>query len=1526
MELFVFSQDEQLLTIISEDTGLVEALYRIEVNSIPTEPFSFTVESDQKVAEHVKEENKVMFKDHEGDWRLMNIKEVDDSNDIDGPVTIATCEPAFLAELNEHIVVDRQFVNQTADVVLAAAVEGTRWQTSVEVELGRATVSFYYISSMEAIWETIETWGGEFKDIVNFDETTNKITGCYVKILQRLGAENGQRFEIDHNTTEIGRTVLSYPKTALYGQGASLKTENDDSTRYIDFGDVEWRADRGDPVDKPLGQKWVGDPDALDKYGILEEGKKRHRDGTYSNQDYEEPSELLYATWESLQKAKKPEVNYRLSVELFNEKVNLGDTCQAIDRKFARPIEIQARVIAMEYDLMDIEGTMVVEMGQFLDLGDNRLDNLEREVEEIKSRPPSARIDENSFPDRKPSTPVDLESYGGFEVIQLYWQYADEMFIKYYEVYGSRTEDFVPDIQHLLWRGDVSAFAHTVATDEVWYYRVRAVNYHGRSSDWSVQVRAATQRIMDEDILWGPEIAERMRELHRISDIIGENGIDFDQISQEAKDLIHQQVRIYTDEEIQSAWDGIMGELDIRTDLLDDRVTDLNQRAADLISRADETEDILREYSVRIDETERGLEFKADSTEINRINGEIRGHETWLEILDEGLQSKVSETFVRDAIDGIEISSRNLASINAVKKWSAGSMTRDGYKYTLANANGSTNAGLYIDRTQFKNSTEYVVSFKVKKVSGTVYTIAGHRNAQSSIEKVYKDGVLLDTPNGWNSGDINYNNSADEHEYVIYFTTSINAVENNNHPFYLQPNRPSYSESFVVEVWDLQLEEGNKKTGWQPAPEDILSVQEHHSTLIEQNSREVRIQAESIIDIEGDITSAQARINVMSEEINERVTKTIYDQETGNIRQSLADVRNFAEGIEQTVSTIEIGSVNLLTNSDFSKGLTEWNFQNGVSAGNIVTQENGNLIIEKSSNSNPSFLKIGIGGGIDNNRNLVAQVKARTVSGIGTMRTRFGTGVNSSSETFGSNFETKYFKVTKNGNNNFVFELTSTGRLEVEHVQLEFGTIPSDYRVSQDELNKRMSTTESSITQLADELEVKVDVDGIVSEINLKKEGIRISGNLIHLDGLTLIDDAIIQNAHIANGAITRAKLGTAIIGTAQIENAAITNAKIASVNADKINAANLAAISANLGTVTAGRLNSSNNNMDLNLNTGSLTMQNANFKLGNGADIEFTHFGNRIYYSGNLRGTAGLGVGRSINDTLPFAFLGTASTNDAVNPRDQDNFSGFIANRMQRYHEDGIGNSVVGHRFDVRNSATAFEWGFMFDIRGNRKVLRGINSGTYNYDLGATGQHFQRLYVNSIYSTESIVLRSAVSGYSSRGFTAELTYTNGLMHFRGTHSAENHALGRPSWRFQQLYLSNSPNVSSDERLKENISDNPLGLDFINRVETKTFNFKQASNDLGYKPIQLGVIAQQLLPALESYGIEHTKHSILTLDEDGYFGVKYEQFTIPLIKSVQEIDVKLNEEINWQHIEYQALKNKVTQLEDRVKELEELVA
>lgn len=39
-ELYIFSQHETPLTVISESTGLIETHYRIEVNSVPDEPFT----------------------------------------------------------------------------------------------------------------------------------------------------------------------------------------------------------------------------------------------------------------------------------------------------------------------------------------------------------------------------------------------------------------------------------------------------------------------------------------------------------------------------------------------------------------------------------------------------------------------------------------------------------------------------------------------------------------------------------------------------------------------------------------------------------------------------------------------------------------------------------------------------------------------------------------------------------------------------------------------------------------------------------------------------------------------------------------------------------------------------------------------------------------------------------------------------------------------------------------------------------------------------------------------------------------------------------------------------------------------------------------------------------------------------------------------------------------------------------------------------------------------------------------------
>ncbi len=574
-EIYIFDRDDNLLSPITQSTGLISTWFKDHLNRVADEPFVFTVQADTEESRFVKAENQVAFRDKDGDYRLFVIKEIDDDDGPDGPQTIATCFPAFMVELKKRFIVDRRFVEQVAQKALDATLEGTRWKGIVSVDLGTATTNFYHMLSVDAIWKILEVWGGDFKDIVRFNG--NKIVSREIHIVQRLGTDNGHRFEIDHNVEEIARTVISNPVTALYGYGASLEIEDENGeatggfTRFISFADVEWKVSNGDPVDKPKGQPWVGDPEALQRYGLLHEGRRLHLEDEFSNQEYEDPAELLQATWEHLQKVKDPEINYRLSVWLLerlpgyeHEKVSLGDTSRAIDRRFSRPIEIQARIIGLEYDIMDIERTAIAEMGQFLSVHDYD-DRLDRAIETIRDiqgdLKTDKKVNEGSFPDIKPSVPANVQVDGAFQSIQLYWEFNAELYVKNYEVYGSQVKGFVPDAQHLLHRGTLNGFNHVVETDQVWYYRIRAVNYQGRASDYTAEYSGSTVRVMSEDILFGPELAAELRELSKVADILAPGSIDLEKMKQEALDKINESSREYSQEEIQKVADEINQEL-----------------------------------------------------------------------------------------------------------------------------------------------------------------------------------------------------------------------------------------------------------------------------------------------------------------------------------------------------------------------------------------------------------------------------------------------------------------------------------------------------------------------------------------------------------------------------------------------------------------------------------------------------------------------------------------------------------------------------------------------------------------------------------------------------------------------------------------------------------------------------------------------------------------------------------------------------------------------------------------------------
>ncbi len=93
--------------------------------------------------------------------------------------------------------------------------------------------------------------------------------------------------------------------------------------------------------------------------------------------------------------------------------------------------------------------------------------------------------------------------------------------------------------------------------------------------------------------------------------------------------------------------------------------------------------------------------------------------------------------------------------------------------------------------------------------------------------------------------------------------------------------------------------------------------------------------------------------------------------------------------------------------------------------------------------------------------------------------------------------------------------------------------------------------------------------------------------------------------------------------------------------------------------------------------------------------------------------------------------------------------------------------------------------------------------------------------------------------------------------------------LGTSTFQFKDLYLQNSPVVSSDERLKQDIADVPEAVFRAwGRVSFKQYRFKEAVEKKGADArLHVGLIAQKILEAFEAEGLDATKYGIVCHDE-----------------------------------------------------------
>ena len=106
---------------------------------------------------------------------------------------------------------------------------------------------------------------------------------------------------------------------------------------------------------------------------------------------------------------------------------------------------------------------------------------------------------------------------------------------------------------------------------------------------------------------------------------------------------------------------------------------------------------------------------------------------------------------------------------------------------------------------------------------------------------------------------------------------------------------------------------------------------------------------------------------------------------------------------------------------------------------------------------------------------------------------------------------------------------------------------------------------------------------------------------------------------------------------------------------------------------------------------------------------------------------------------------------------------------------------------------------------------------------------------------------------------------------------------------------------TSDRRLKENIDDSDLGLEFINKVRPVRYTYIDDRQKDG--KTKYGIIAQEVQEVLKE--INNEDFAGIKDDNPDKLGADYVQFIAPLIKSVQE----LTEMVKAQQKEIDELKN-----------------
>ena len=377
--IYLFDKDEKLIKIVKKE-------------AIKTALQKFALTTEKYVSDRLTVEMKTLSKKEFDAVEYMAIQSIEDAHTFhyfyiaqkfSENLTTLIGVQSGIEELRKSVVLDKRPHNTFARPIIDELLAGTNWQARFVSETSQRSTNFYYISTFEALKKVCQVWNLEMQFFVEVNG--NKIGARYIDFKQKIGEATGKRVVYGHNALqilqEVERTNLF---TALIGRGKGeeLSAPSEENTtgtygRRITFEDVVWETKKGNPVDKPKGQKYVELPEMTKRYGIKNtDGSMRAKVGFAVFEDEEDKNALIKRTYDELVRASRPQLTLKTST-VYLKGVKIGDTIRVV--RHDKKLDYDTRIFEITFNRLNNESSDIK-------LGDRISESNEAKIQNIASQ------------------------------------------------------------------------------------------------------------------------------------------------------------------------------------------------------------------------------------------------------------------------------------------------------------------------------------------------------------------------------------------------------------------------------------------------------------------------------------------------------------------------------------------------------------------------------------------------------------------------------------------------------------------------------------------------------------------------------------------------------------------------------------------------------------------------------------------------------------------------------------------------------------------------------------------------------------------------------------------------------------------------------------------------------------------------------------------------------------------------------------------------------------------------------------